>query len=312
MPTLVVQLGHCYRRTGATGTTGEQEYAAKVGDACKALLHSRGGWSVRLILADDPAGYYAGDAFFAIHCDGSTSADARGASVGYRTPEGQVLAQAWKRAYAARGWPGFRPDNYTDALRQYYGTGTAVNRGNRRAVILECGFRTNQGDRALLDGPGGPERVALSIGDALGIPTTPPQQQETDVDATQNAWLGNINHEVVDKHPSKVNPDWNCTLVEFAQFGDQHHVNNSAKLDTVLAVLNAVLQAVTGGQVDPDAVLARVDTAVREATSDSINNVVLPALRGVLVDVLGEDNEDQADAIVAAMGRALLAHTPAA
>jgi len=182
MPTLVVQLGHCYRKTGATGTTGEQEYATKVGNACRALLHGRGGWQVRVILADDPASSYVGDAFFAIHCDGSTSPAARGASVGYRTPEGQTAAQAWKRAYATRGWPGFRPDNYTTALAQYYGTGTAVARGNRKAVILECGFRTNSEDRALLDGPGGPERVALSIGDALGIPVAPPEVADVNLD----------------------------------------------------------------------------------------------------------------------------------
>lgn len=175
MPILVVQLGHCYRTVGATGTTGEQAYAAKVGNACKALL-SRNGWQVRAILADDAANLYAGDAFVAIHCDGSTSVTARGASIGYRTSEGQAFGQAWKRAYAARGWSGFRPDNYTAALAQYYGTGTAVARGNRRAVILECGFRTNAEDRALLDGPGGPERIALSLGDALGIavPVVPP------------------------------------------------------------------------------------------------------------------------------------------
>lgn len=173
MPILVVQRGHCYRKTGATGTTGEQAYATAVADACVRLLHGKSGWTVRPTLADE--NYYRGDAFVAIHCDGSTNPSARGASIGYRTPEGQVFGQAWKRFYAAHGWVGgFRPDNYTTALAQYYGTGNAVAAGNRRAVILECGFRTNAADRALLDGPGGPERVALAIGDALGIATTPP------------------------------------------------------------------------------------------------------------------------------------------
>jgi hypothetical protein len=169
MPVLVVQMGHCYRTTGATGTTGEQAYATLVGDACVRLLNGRNGWTVNKTLADEND--YAGSAFVAIHCDGSTSPSARGASVGYRTPEGQQFAQAWKQAYAARGWPMFRPDNYTTALSGYYGTGNAVNAGNRRAFIAECGFRTNSQDRALLDAPGGPERVALAIGDALGIST---------------------------------------------------------------------------------------------------------------------------------------------
>lgn len=173
MPVLVVQQGHCYRTTGATGTVGEQGYTSKVGAACKALLDGRSGWTVRTILADAPSAEYRGDAFVAVHCDGSTSSAARGASVGYRTPEGQQLGQAWKQAYANRGWSGFRVDNYTTGLSQYYGTNTAVAQGNRRCVVIECGFRTNPDDLAALDAPGGVERVALSIGDALGIPTDP-------------------------------------------------------------------------------------------------------------------------------------------
>jgi hypothetical protein len=170
MPVLVVQKGHCYRTTGATGTNGEQQYATSVANACVNLLHGRNGWTVRAILADAASSAYDGDAFVAIHCDGSTSASARGASIGYRNAAGQSFGQAWKRAYAARGWTGgFRPDNYTEALHFYYGTGTAISMGNPRAFIAECGFLTNAQDRALLTGPGGPTRVALAIGDALGI-----------------------------------------------------------------------------------------------------------------------------------------------
>lgn len=169
MPTLIVQQGHCYRRTGATGTEGEQQYATLVADACRRLLHGRGGWTVRPTLAD--VNDYRADAFVAVHCDGSLNPTARGASVGYRTPEGQALGQSWKRAYAARGWAGgFRPDNYTAALSGYYGTRNAVAAGTRRAVILECGFLTSPDDRALLTGSLGPARVALAIGDALSIP----------------------------------------------------------------------------------------------------------------------------------------------
>lgn len=171
MPILVVQRGHCHRKAGSTGTTGEQAYATAVAKACQNLLHGHAGWQVRTILADEPLDAYRGDAFVAIHCDGSTSPSACGASVGYRTPEGQRLAQAWKRAYAARGWSaGFRADNYTEALAGYYGTRNAVTVGTRRAFIAECGFRTNARDRALLDAPEGPSRVALAIADALGIP----------------------------------------------------------------------------------------------------------------------------------------------
>lgn len=168
MPSLVIEMGHCYRTTGATGTTGEQSYATKVADKAIQLLNGKNGWTVRKKLADD--NFYSGNAFVAIHCDGSLSSSARGASVGYRNAEGQQFAHATMLAYARRGWTGgFRPDNYTTALAQYYGTGKAIAAGNRRAFIMECGFRTNAGDLALLDGPGGVDRVVLSIGEALGI-----------------------------------------------------------------------------------------------------------------------------------------------
>jgi hypothetical protein len=172
MPVLVVQMGHAYRKSGSTGTTGEQAYATSVANACVNLLHGRGGWTVRRILADDSLSRYAGDAFVAVHCDGSTSSSARGASIGYRNAAGQRFGQAWKRFYLLRGWTGgFRPDNYTPALAGYYGTGNALSQGNTRAFIAECGFMTNAQDRALLTAAGGPTRVALAIGDALGINT---------------------------------------------------------------------------------------------------------------------------------------------
>jgi hypothetical protein len=199
MPVLVVQQGHCFRTTGATGTVGEQEYAVKVAGACVRLLGGKAGWVVRKILADE--GDYRGDAFVAIHCDGSVDPAAQGASVGYRTPEGQAFAQAWKRAYQARGWTrGFRADNHTEALAQYYGVRNAVGKGNRRAFIAECGFRTNRDDRALLDEPGGPERVALAIGEALGIPVpgvqTPRRKAE---DMTLRLVRGNSTQQVPGK-----------------------------------------------------------------------------------------------------------------
>jgi hypothetical protein len=176
MPVLIVQQGHCFRTSGATGTEGEQAYAVLVADACKRLLQ-RDGWSVNPTLADEND--YRGAAWVAIHCDGSIHPTARGASAGYRTPEGQAFAQSWQRAYAARGWPVFRPDNYTAALSGYYGTKKAVAAGTRRAMIVECGFMTSPQDRELLTGQGGPERVALAIGDALGIAQPAPLPSST-------------------------------------------------------------------------------------------------------------------------------------
>lgn len=169
MSVLVLQRGHCYRTTGATGTTGEQAFATAVANAAMVYIHGLAGWVVRSILADAPSSSYQGDAFVAVHCDGSIHASARGASAGYTTPEGQAFAQAWKAFYRARGWiGGFRPDNYTSALQGYYGTRLARGQGNRVAFILEAGFLTSPADRDLLHDRGA-ERVALALADALGI-----------------------------------------------------------------------------------------------------------------------------------------------
>jgi len=175
MPTLVMQLGHCFRRKGSTGTPGEQDFAVRVGNSAASLLHGRGGWEVKVILADDPLDSYRGDAFAAIHCDGSVSGSARGASVGYQGSTGRTTAREFLAAYQIRGWSGpFRADNYTPALAGYYGVRRAIQVGNRNAFIIESGFLTNEDDRALLVAEGGANRVALAIGDALGIPTDSP------------------------------------------------------------------------------------------------------------------------------------------
>jgi hypothetical protein len=172
---LVLQMGHCFRTSGATGTPGEQAFAKAVAEACAGELSKPGPpgrelWRLRVIKADEPAEQYAGDAFVAFHCDGSQIPTARGASVGYRNAAGQSLAQAWKRAYERRGWTGgFRDDNYTENLKKYYGTRMAEEIGNPRAFIAECGFLTNSKDKALLTGPGGVDRVVGALFDALGI-----------------------------------------------------------------------------------------------------------------------------------------------
>lgn len=179
MPTLVVQMGHAGRTRGATGTAGEQEFTQRVGAACVRLLDGRGGWKVRLIQAD--TGTYTGDAFVAVHADGSTNITLGGASVGYQNQAGQAAAQAWKRAYEARGWPGgFHPDNYTTNLAQYYGVRSAVAAGNKAAIIVEAGYLTNPANRTWITSDAGVDRVALAIGDAFGIQLdhTPAIEQE--------------------------------------------------------------------------------------------------------------------------------------
>jgi hypothetical protein len=190
---VVIQAGHCHRSTGATGTNGldgdpnEQEFAWAAANRSAALLRVAG-HRTRVILADVPSSQYQGDVFCAIHCDGSTSRTARGASVGYRNDSGKRLASAWKQAYYDLGWRGFRADNYTAALAGYYGVRNAVNQGNRFAFIAEAGFLTSPDDERLLSGSAGTERFARALTNAVvsifGGHSTPPQEDDMNLDET--------------------------------------------------------------------------------------------------------------------------------
>jgi len=189
MARIVIQAGHYPRTSGATGTGGrdgdptEQEFNIAAARACARRLAEVGHQGV-VINADVPDASYRGDAFVAIHCDGSTSSSARGASVGYRTAEGQAFAGAFKRAYQAAGWSGgWRPDNYTAALAGYYGTKRAVAQGVRRAFVAEAGFLTNPADEAQLSLPGGPDRFARALTAAV-VATFGVPHQEDDFDMT--------------------------------------------------------------------------------------------------------------------------------
>lgn len=161
MKVLVLQRGHVPRTSGSTGTEGEQDLAHAVAAHAREQIE-RTDWEISVIDADEPSHRYFGNAFVAVHADGSEREEARGASVGYRTPEGRDLGQVWKHRYARAGWPGpWRADNYTRALAGYYGTRRAVSVGNRRAIIIESGFLTNPTDRAWL--VANPHRISAAI-----------------------------------------------------------------------------------------------------------------------------------------------------
>jgi N-acetylmuramoyl-L-alanine amidase len=186
---IVIQAGHCHRQTGSTGTRTpdgytEQQFAWAVAhDAAERL--GKDGHDAVVILADPPDhSDYAGDVFVAVHADGSSNINTRGASVGYRTDEGRALAHAFKAAYRALGWPsGFRSDNYTAALGGYYGCKRAIEQGNRRACIVECGFLTSPEDASELRTPVGRARAAEAIRRAvdavLGISPIPIEEDDT-------------------------------------------------------------------------------------------------------------------------------------
>lgn len=186
---MVVQRGHVPRTTGATGGPGEQAMARRIAERIRLYVERIDGWTVRIIDADEPASRYVGDAFVALHGDASASPQAAGASVGWRTPEGQALGQAWKDCYRRFGWPGgFRNDNYTANLAGYYGTRHAVAQRNSRAVIVEHGFLTNPDERRWIDSDAGTEAAArAAVAAVTGI-----DPMEDDMTPEQDARLRRV------------------------------------------------------------------------------------------------------------------------
>ena len=143
---VVIQLGHCYRTWGATGTGGhrgtEQEFVTKVGLKARDELILIG---VDAVALGADAFVPDSEVFVALHQDGGPTG-ARGASVGYPADSmaSPAVAKYWKAKYQSSGWPsGFRPDNYTLGLRRYYGF-----RQNKSPVkfLIEHGFATNVSD----------------------------------------------------------------------------------------------------------------------------------------------------------------------
>lgn len=144
MATITLQKGHCFRKSGATGTAREQEFVNGIGDILAKKLTDRG-HVVHIVLADTASPYPASDAFIALHTDGSSDPNRRGASVGYANANGGRLAAAWKRAHQRRGYSGgFIRDNYTAALSGYYGYGRARA---THEFLAEHGTTTNATDR---------------------------------------------------------------------------------------------------------------------------------------------------------------------
>jgi hypothetical protein len=166
MATVVLQLGHVDRKTGATGTTGEQALARRVAPAAARMLREAGHRPVQ-IFADDPVP--GGDVFIAIHADGSTSPRARGCSFGFRPGlanerASRAFGAIWQVEHVAAGYPGgTRAANYTPGLSGYYALRPAARAGHDRAIVLELGFLTNQDDREWLTSPDGVDSSARAI-----------------------------------------------------------------------------------------------------------------------------------------------------
>jgi glycoside hydrolase-like protein len=70
------------------------------------------------------------------------------------------------------------------------------------------------------------------------------------------------------------------------------------------AMLAQILATTLGGGIDPQQVLATIDTAVREATDKAVHDSVLPAVARI-ESALAADNTEEAKAIVAELGAQL-------
>ena len=86
MTRVVIQAGHCHRKTGVVGTSSadgyrEQQFTWAVANLAVTKLRDDGHGAL-VIEADVPSATYRGDAFVAIHADGNNNPNAGGASVG--------------------------------------------------------------------------------------------------------------------------------------------------------------------------------------------------------------------------------------
>ena len=174
MATIYLQMGHCFRESGSTGTGGEQPFNKAVAARAARMLRDRGH---RVFVREADVDNFKTDVFAAFHADGSASTDAQGASVGHQDGNGKRFGQAWKRAYRRLGWEeatgttetgGFRNDNYTEALADYYGVTNALERGTKFAIVIEAGFLTSPKDGAELRTERGKTRVADALTRAIG------------------------------------------------------------------------------------------------------------------------------------------------
>lgn len=185
---ITIQKGHCFRKSGSTGTYREQEFTDKLGDA----LHNRLaalGWIVHVVLADPPGRQYPDTRFFlALHADGSTNRSAKGASYFY-PPRDADESYRWGLYWSAAhqeiaGYPhGFRQPNYVGSVS----TGFYAWRENRVqqeigtpspiCMLAEHYFATNPADDEWAWTPGRIDLMAdahvAAITQYAGTPNTP-------------------------------------------------------------------------------------------------------------------------------------------
>ncbi|HEV7180512.1 MAG TPA: hypothetical protein VGN11_11620 [Candidatus Baltobacteraceae bacterium] len=134
------------RRACNLGTSGEREWTPLVADEAARVLRAHG-LSVARLSADFDGRYDTGAAVF-IHFDGSAVPCSSGASIGYHRPADARAAEQWRALYRQYIPFGFRPDNFTVGLRDYYAFRQVDARNG--ALVLELGELTCPAQRAWL------------------------------------------------------------------------------------------------------------------------------------------------------------------
>lgn len=156
MPRVLIQKGHVSPREpgfeAGTGTFREQEFVSLVATELERLLRLDGRFKPVVVPGDIPDGIKVDVALF-LHGDGSADQSASGYCFGY--PEGYLVNRELAQRISAefQKIPGHPPkglDNYTGALRGYYGFSRVNTEGPE--VLIEHGFLTNPAERLWLFG----------------------------------------------------------------------------------------------------------------------------------------------------------------
>lgn len=148
---VIVHMGHVGRKSGFTGTTGEQAFNQTLGDLIKDKAKRVLNLKLKLMGADN---WYTPEPnkakiFIALHADGSTNQTAKGFSVGYPPASDNAYSELFVENYSELVTFPQRPDNYTKNMSHYY----AWRNDHIVAdyyMLIEHGFLTNVGEREWL------------------------------------------------------------------------------------------------------------------------------------------------------------------
>lgn len=128
------------------GTAGERAWTPVVADEAARKLREMG-YSVAREPADFDGSFDVKAAIF-IHFDGTESPCTSGASIGYHTEASKPAADLWHEMYGSVFPFHFRPDNFTDNLRDYYGFRQV--HAQDAGLVLELGELTCPAQKAWL------------------------------------------------------------------------------------------------------------------------------------------------------------------